>query len=74
MQDMSEFLSEPWDCMEIFFSDISRNTNLTSTGSMSLKQLNLCGLWKRIVIDFEWAKKIAESTTPFPSLAFLLWA
>ena len=65
IQDMSEFPSEPWDCKEIFFSDISRDTDLTSTGSMSLKELDLYGPWKRIVIDCEWAKKIAESTTSF---------
>jgi hypothetical protein len=50
---------------EIFFGDISRDTNLTSTGSMPLKQLDLYGPWKRNVIDCEWARKIPESTTSF---------
>ena len=69
MQDMSEFPSGPWDCKEIFFSDISRDKSPTMTGSMSLKQLDLYGPWKRVVIDGEWAQK--KSQNPPPPLSFL---
>jgi hypothetical protein len=65
MQGMSDFPSEPWGCKEIFFSDISRDTNLISKGSISPEQLDLYGPWKRTVIDCEGARKIAESNTSF---------
>lgn len=57
--------SEPWSCKEIIFSDIGRDTAIVWQGNMILDQLDLYHPWKRIVVDFEWLRKLAESNVSF---------
>jgi hypothetical protein len=65
MQDMETIPSEPWSCKEIVFSDIGRDTPVVSAENKELRQLDLYHPWKRIVVDCECARKLAETQVSF---------
>jgi hypothetical protein len=72
LQEMETLPIEPWGCKEIFFSDIGRDTLITSSGHMLLKQLDLYSPWKRCTVDCEAARKAAEAAASWMISGFFM--